>query len=703
MNRRGPFIWLQLHPPTPMPVDVARATVAALAAMSGHPRIVLEARGRNGMVTWHLGAEAGIARRALAVVGSHLAGLRTSDSKAPAKASAAGAIRLAGHRAVQLSVGSTDEAARGVLGALAAARKNELVRLQIILGPRHRPRELRDVPAENRAKVKAKYSEHRFSCEVRIGAKAEDTRRAGNLIQGVAASIRVLEAPGLALHLKKSSLSALDDVRDPFLWPLELNVSELTALLGWPLGPKDAVLPGVPSPHPRLLPVVSGVAKQGRVIGYAAVDEERPVALSVDDSLRHLHILGPNGVGKSVLMANLALQDIVSNRATCVIDAKGDTITDILARIPADRHQDVVVLDPTDPAPIGIDVFRGDPERSADVIYRVFKDLYGGELGPRSSDLLHAGLVTLARAGECSLSMLPMLLSNAGFRRSIVGRVASHDPLGLGAFWGWFESISDAERLTVVAPLRNKLDPVLTLRPGLRAMFGQRTPHFALSDVFKPGADRRPILLVSLASASLGPEGSRLLGSILLALLWEAAKERAVVPQEQRHPVAIHVDEMQEVVRLGDLGTALAMARGYGVSFTLSHQSLTQLSASMTDAVMANARNRICFQLSPKDAKAIAVTTNGALTTQDFMELPAFSCYASVLSRSDRMPWCSIRTAPLASALQTPGLLIASSRERYGRPIAEVEADLMAVGGFGSAKEDESFGRSRRQTDGGAA
>ena len=149
-----------------MPVDVATRTVAALGRHVGTLRdIVLEARGRNGLVTWHLGAEAGIARRALAVVGSHLAELRASDSKAPAKADTAGVIRLAGHRSTQLSVGSTDEAARGVLGALAAARRTNWCgcrsssALVIVLVW------CATSQLEQRASVNAKYGEHRFSCE----------------------------------------------------------------------------------------------------------------------------------------------------------------------------------------------------------------------------------------------------------------------------------------------------------------------------------------------------------------------------------------------------------------------------------------------------------------------------------------------------------------------------------------------------------
>lgn len=699
MSSRGPFFYTRLDLPSPLAIDTARAAVSALASMAGQPRLVLEARGESGRVSWYLGAEAATSRRALQAIAHHLHGLRSRTGSKPVAATAAGVVRVAGHRRAPLATGATEEVARSVLGALSCARKGELVRLQVILGPRHRPMVVRDVPAQDRVRVNAKLAEHRFSCELRIGAKASDTARAGSLIQGVAASLRPLESPGIALRLKKASLRSLDDARDPFMWPLELGVSELTALLGWPLAGRDAApLPGVASPHPRLLPVATSLPKNGRVLGISAIDNDRPVAIDVETSLRHLHILGPSGVGKSVLLINLAMQDIAAGRACVVIDPKGDAISDLLARIDPSRHQDVVVLDPTDPEPVGVDVFAGDPERAADAIQGVFKSLYGGDIGPRSSDVLHAGILTLARAGNCSLSMLPMLLTNVGFRRTVTARVTDADPMGLGAFWGWFEHLSDAERLQVVAPLRNKLDPVLTLRPGLRAVFGQRQPKFALSDLF--AQDKRPILLVSLSSGVMGPEGARLLGSVLVSLLWQAAQERVHVPAKDRHPVMVHIDEMQEYVRIGDLGDALARARGLSVGFTLAHQAMTQLPTAVREAVMANARSRIAFQLSAQDAKEVASTTNGVLMARDFQELPAYGVYASLLARGDRAPWCSLTTRPLPGPSNGEATIRALSRARFGRPIKEVEAELLAVGGFGKPQERESFGRTRRKPGG---
>lgn len=462
MSRRGPFVWTQLALLSPVTMEAARAAVGALAGMPGQPRLVLEACGSHGQVSWRLGAESATTRRAITAMEHHLPGLR---GKTPVPAltpsTVAAAVRLPGHRQTSLDVTATEEVARTLLGALSQAGEREAVRLQVVLGPRHRPRQLGEVPASRRKALVDKYGEHRFSCEVRLGATAADPARAKRLVSTVAGSLRGLEVPGLAVHLKRGSLVAIDEARDPFLWPLELGISEVVALLGWPIAAKpETVLPGVASSHPRLLPVSRRVPRQGRVLGVSTIEGDRPVAQGVEEAKRVTHMLGPMGVGKSVLMTQLALADAAAGRAVILVDGKGDTLTDFAARLDPKRHDDVVWIDPTDTAPVGIDAFRGEPERQADVIYGVFRSLYGDALGPRSSDLLHAGLLTLARAGGCSLSMMPLLFTSPRFRRSITGKVTAADPLGLGAVWAWFESISDAERTQVVAPIRNKLDPL---------------------------------------------------------------------------------------------------------------------------------------------------------------------------------------------------------------------------------------------------
>jgi hypothetical protein len=394
------------------------------------------------------------------------------------------------------------------------------------------------------------------------------------------------------------------------------------------------------------------------------------LTLSARESLHHLHVVGPTGVGKSVLLGRLVEQDINDGRAVVVIEPKGDLVDDVLARIPEQRQADVVVLDPTDPRPVGFNPLTriGQPaEVVADNLLSVFKALYADAWGPRLQDILHACLLTLARRDDASLVMLPLLLTNPGFRRSLTAGL--RDPIGLGPFWAWYAALSDAERAAVIAPVMNKLRQWL-LRPSLRAVLGQRRPAFSVRQVFT----ERKILLVPLRSGVMGPEAASLLGSLVVSGLWQATQSRASIPAERRHPVMVYIDEVQDYLHLPtDIGDALAQARGLGVGFTLAHQYLGQLPLSMRTAVLSNVRSRVCFQLAHEDA-AVLAKGHPELEPADFTALGRFEVYASLFASGRVTPYASGRTLPPSPPSTDPAALRRASAERYGQDVNAVEA-----------------------------
>jgi len=53
-------------------------------------------------------------------------------------------------------------------------------------------------------------------------------------------------------------------------------------------------------------------------------------------------------IGITTQLVNLLLQDIEQGIGVCFFDPHGDAINDILARLPAGRENDVILLDPLD-------------------------------------------------------------------------------------------------------------------------------------------------------------------------------------------------------------------------------------------------------------------------------------------------------------------------------------------------------------------
>jgi hypothetical protein len=687
---KGALHWRELRWQRPLDPVRSLGLLRQWAADQASPHLVLETWGGPDGVHYLIGATDSVLATVSRQIAQLLPGTTLSKPTAdrPSLRTATSVRASTRHRALR-----SDDPVLGVralLTALLAAGKGESLVLQLVLGPRRIPLAVPNtspssvvapwwqiawhgnggqIDGEKRSALRAKVADHGFACTLRLGVDAAKPPRRRALLIGLMAALRTTESPGLQLRLVRDRISRAEQGERPWRWPLRLGVPELVGLLGWPLGDDD--LPGQPAAHPRPLAPAPGTTGKERVIGVAtASNPDVRLVLPVKAALHHLHVLGPTGTGKSTLLAGLIGQDITAGRGVVVIEPK-DLVDEVLTRIPESRWNDVVLLDPLDSAPVGLNPLaaRGRrPELVADNLLTIFKQLYGKDIGPRSADILYAGLLTLARRPDASLVMLPLLLTNPGFRRSLTSSVSVQDPIVLGPFWAGFDNWSDAERATAIAPVMNKLRPLL--RSNVRAVLGQQHPRFDLGEVFS----RRRVLLVPLKRGLLGADGAALIGSLVVGELWQATLARTAVPAERRHPVMVTIDEVQDFLRLPtDLGDALAQARGLGVAFTLAHQYLSQLPRPMRAAVMANTRSKICFQLPDDDARAMA-RGHGELTAADFSAVGEYAVYASLFAAGQSTNYASARTLPPATATSDPDVIRAISRARYGQPLDEVEA-----------------------------
>jgi hypothetical protein len=526
--------------------------------------------------------------------------------------------------------------------------------------------------AQARKSLRDKVGVAGWKAALYIGVDAPMFSRRAQLMNQVVGAIKSAEAPGVRLGFNMTHPLHILPSYTPWFWPLAVNTNELAGLLGWPLGSK--AVEGVQRIVSRRLPIPETMPQNGRVVATSVIkDSDRKLTLTAEDGLMHTHVIGPTGVGKSTLLLNMITRDIADNRGVVVIDPKGDLVKDVLSRVPKARQNDVVVLDPSDLGrPVGLNpLARHDQPGSliADNILAIFRGLYGSYFGPRTQDILHAGLLTLTSTPGLSLCTLPILYTNPAFRWRLVNGL--HDPLGLGSFWSWYDTISDAERNAVLAPVMNKLRAFL-LRPAMRRVIGQGHPKFNMTDVFT----KRKILLVNLAKGSMGTEAAQLFGSLVVSQVWQAVQGRSHLPQAARTPAFVYVDEVQDYLHLPtDVGDVLAQSRSYGVGMVLAHQHLGQLPGDLKSGVLSNARSKVCFQLSHEDAVVMAKSSK-VLTPEDFENLNRYHIYGRLVANGEVMPWASGKTLKPTVRLSDPELIKLLSRQRYGQDAADVETEL---------------------------
>ena len=686
-----PLVWHQLRFALPLATDAAMGLVERILADSSLGRVVLELRASGGQATWALGSQAG--ERLVSVVRELVPGCRVSrgfsrravDQAVVVSARPVGAL-LAAER--------LSAVVRAVLAALASTAEDEELVVQLQLGRRFAPQALGrvepqgwlellglvsppSVSGERGRRMRAQVGRHRAAASLRLGVRAASPLRQRVLLQGLLGALRLLEGPGVRLRARTEHPAKLDGVRRPWRAGLELGAGEIVAMAGWPVG--EGALPATPSAHPRVLPLPQARETQRAFATGVADQAGERLGISIGDALYHTVLLGPTGAGKSTALAHLALADIAAGRGVLLIDPKTDLVADILARIPEQRRDDVVVIDPTSSRPVGINPLArtqttcgASPELVADTVLATFKGVFAESWGVRVEQVLAAALVTLARTPGATLVDLPLLLTNPAYRQRLIA-ASGADPLGTGQFWAAYEALSEAQRQQWVGPVLTRLQPFL-IRPHLRATLGQAAPSFDLGEVFT----RRRIVLVSLNKGVLGAESARLLGSLLVGQLWPLILARAAVEPSRRHVVSVFIDEVQDYLSLpGSLADALAQARSLGAAFHLAHQYRGQLPAALKAGIDANARNKIIFSLSAADAAELARQAID-LEAADFQLLPRFGVYARTMHHGRENPWCQATTLPPTPPTQDALALRASSQARYGQDAAQVEAALLA-------------------------
>lgn len=658
------------------------------------PPVVIEVTATAEGIAHHLLIPAPMREAVLAAIRGHLPGIRIDDAPdylaSRPRCRIAAESRLTSH-ARALHADLAQVVATGLLSSLQPLGPGELICLQLILTGGGTPSPLRGSdrsrhadPEELRS-MRQKHREPLLRGVSRLGVIAGSRKRAYSLFGRTFGVPRQLNAPGAQFVRRpmpeRLVARRLQDLTLPITtWPLTLNASEAVGLACLPIA--ESVLPGLSLGAARHLPSPHGLSRHGVILADSNYPgSQLPLRLSRDDRLRHLYAVGPVGVGKSTLLASLAIQDIKAGDGLVLIDPKDDLVSDVLARIPDERREDVIVLDPADDArPIGFNVLGAEDSQQrelvADHLLSILRSLWEQNWGPRTDDILRHALVTLTHTkaldrSPFTLVEVPELLTNQPFRIYVTGQ--STVPPLLRSFWAGYENLSEAERVQSIAPVLNKLRQFTTRTP-LRLTLGQPR-GLDLAGVIR----QRKILLVSLRRGRIGDEPAYLLGSLLLAGLWQATLGRAAIPPEHRRPFWLYLDEFHQISRLAvSLADMLAEARGLGVGVTMANQQLSQLPPGLRDAVLGTVRSHVVFQVGHDDARLLEASFAPALNARDLSGLDAYEVAMRLCSGNTVRTPVTGTTRPLPPKASDQTAIRQLSRQRYGQARVDVESALVS-------------------------
>ncbi len=350
------------------------------------------------------------------------------------------------------------------------------------------------------------------------------------------------------------------------------------------------------------------------------LDTRVPLSIPFPVRFEHTHIVGGSGHGKTQLLQLGILRDleasIEDNRSIVVIDSQGDLIRNI-SRLslfapddPSGLTDRLLIVDPTDVEyPVALNMFdfdRGSMERlpmvdrerllnaTIDLYEYFFGALLGAELTARQGIIFKYIARLLLEVPDATIHTFRELMEDGEPFRPYMEKL----PPTARAFFEtrFFDRTFSETKKQVLTRLWGVLS---------NATFDRMFSH-PRSKVHMYGAlQGGKIVLVNTAKELLGHEGASILGRFFIALIAQASQRRATVPQHERNPAFVYVDEAADYFDV-TVDHLLNQARKYKVGMVLAHQNLDQLSTSLRASIFASTSIKYAGGVSSRDATVFA-------------------------------------------------------------------------------------------------
>ena len=436
------------------------------------------------------------------------------------------------------------------------------------------------------------------------------------------------------------------------------------------------------------------LADEGLLLGVNEFrGEKKEIRLTVNDRRRHTYAIGATGSGKSVLLENLAYQDMMDGRGFCFIDPHGDAVEWLLSRVPQERMDDVILFEPGSmDNPVGMNMFEFQSEDQKDFIVQeginMLVSLYDpgnqGIFGPRAQHMFrNAALLLMSDPEGGTFIDIPRCFIDAEFVKSKLKYVTDKT-----VYDYWTKEFPASQKSSdageVTSWFVSKWGPFLSNKM-MRNILGQTKSGFNIREIM----DNKKILLVNLSKGTTGELNAQLLGMIFVMKFQAAAMSRADTLEDERVDFCLFVDEFQNFAT-ESFESILSEARKYRLNLVLANQFMTQLTDKIREAIIGNVGTIMAGRIGVTDAELMEKAFSPVFTAEDLHKQPNYNWIATVMMFNTPTAPFTMRTLPpmgdgnseLMQKMRTYAL------SRYGRPRAEVEAEIDARLAVTNEKKD---------------
>ncbi|MEI7477615.1 MAG: DUF87 domain-containing protein [bacterium] len=346
--------------------------------------------------------------------------------------------------------------------------------------------------------------------------------------------------------------------------------------------------------------------------------------------MRHFYIIGQTGTGKSSAMVEMAKHDMRNGNGFCVVDPHGELCESILKYYPKERIDDLIYFDASNfEYPIGFNVLTAQTDEERDIItgdlVDMFVQMYGNEIfGPRIQDYFrNAVLALMEQPDGGTMTEIVRMFVDPAFQKIKLKNV--QNPVVRMRWEKTYGAMGDRERQEMIPYFQAKFGP-FTTTPILRNIIGQPISSFDIGQAMQ----EKKIVLVNLSKGLLGPINSELIGRMVVTQIQVAAMRRAGLPEEQRVPFYLYIDECQNYVSKS-IESVLSEARKYKLGVVLAHQYIDQLKKEglgggmdLSKAVFGNVGNMLAYKVGAQDAEFLEKEFSPEFSQQDLVNLDNF-------------------------------------------------------------------------------
>lgn len=402
--------------------------------------------------------------------------------------------------------------------------------------------------------------------------------------------------------------------------------------------------------------------------------------IKAEDRLRHVYSIGKTGMGKSVMLENMAIQDIQNGEGMAFLDPHGKTADLLLDYIPEHRIKDVIYFAPFDiEHPIAFNVMEDvGPERRHLVVsglMSAFEKLFGEEsFSDRMQYILQNTILALLEYPGATMLGINRMLSDKAYRNDVISKIT--DPSVKNYWTKEYAGYTERFAAEAIPAIQNKIGQ-FTSNPLIRNIIGQPKSSFDIRKIM----DERKILIVNLSKGLVGENNANLLGSMLVTKIYLAAMSRAdAVPAELKKlsNFYLYVDEFQSFANKS-FADILSEARKYKLGLNITHQYIEQMAEEVRAAVFGNVGTMIAFRVGSFDAEVLEKEFAPVFTMEDIVNLDKYQIYLKLMiDQVASQPFSATTLPPFPiQEISFRKEALEMSRKNYTHPKAEVEKTIV--------------------------